>query len=340
MAGLPTAPSRPLPFVNLLLTGATGFVGRNLLLEALATGSEVCAPVRDPDKLRRQIASEGVPDLPANLKALPADPASWPALPVTHAVLGAGVLFARTRDEYFATNVEWTLRVLRKLPDACRVVLLSSQSAGGPTPLGQQARTIEDPDSPITWYGESKLALERAIRTEFPGRSIAILRPPMILGPRDSATLPLFRMARGLVRIKPGWRTKSYSFIAVQDLVRAIHAALENPLPTDRSFYVSASTPITDWDLMAEAAAACRARGLTIPIPQTAVKALAAVVDAVPRLRVQTPSLTRDRAREIWPDRWVVDPSAFSTQTGWQASLSLRAALQTAYDHYRQEGSL
>ena len=106
-------------------------------------------------------------------------------------------------------------------------MVISSQSAGGPTPAGKRARTEADSDAPITWYGESKLDMERSIRREFPNRPITILRPPMILGPRDSATLPLFRMATGRIRIKPGLRSKSYSFVAVDDLVAAIFLALE-----------------------------------------------------------------------------------------------------------------
>ena len=39
-------------------------------------------------------------------------------------------------------------------------------------------------------------------------------------------------------------------------------------------------------------------------------------------LRAKAPSLTRDRAREIWPDRWVVDGSKFARLTGWRASTS------------------
>ena len=94
---------------------------------------------------------------------------------------------------------------------------------------------------------------------EFPNRPITILRPPMILGPRDRATLPLFRMARGAIRIKPGFRTKSYSFIAVEDLVAAIFLALESE-PLAQSCYVASAQSMTDWQLIASAAAACHAQ--------------------------------------------------------------------------------
>lgn len=317
----------------LLLTGGTGFVGRNLIPQANARGWDVLAAVRDEARLGAQMEADG-----SSATALPCDPGKWAAISPDAAILSAGVLFARNREEYFATNLEWTLEVIRALPDRTKIVVLSSQSAGGPTPLGLAARTEETPDSPLTWYGESKLAVERAIITEFGDRNITILRPPMILGARDTATLPLFKMGRGLVRIKPGLRAKRYSFAAVQDVVSAIFAALE--CKERGPFYLTADAPITDRELLATAAECAGGRGVTVPLPQALVRVVSAVVDKVPSLRAATPSLTRDRAREIWPDSWVVSAARFREATGWRAEVSLGQALGEAFEWYRRTGQL
>ncbi len=326
--------------MKLLLTGATGFLGRNLLLRALDDGHDVLAPVRNADKLKAQMDLEKA--RVERVEVLPANPSQWHHLAPDCAVLGAGVLFARTPKEYFATNVDWTLRLIQALPPDCRTILISSQAAGGPTPRSQAALTEHDANSPITWYGESKLLLEKRVRHDFPGRPITILRPPMILGPRDTATLPLFRMARGPVRVKPGWRPKTYSFIDVGDLVEAIMRALgkTDPLPS-RIFNITHPRPITDWELIATAAEASgRKGGLTIPLPQISVQALSALVDAVPALRERTPSLTRDRARDIWRDRWVIDGSLLEGALGWHAEKNLSEALKSTHDYYVRAGAL
>ncbi len=317
---------------SLLVTGATGFVGRNLILRAAARGTAIHAPVRNPDKLAACLAEDGLPRDAVN--ALPAEPAEWGG--ISHAVLCAGVLFARSREEYFSVNVDWTLRILRALPSGCWVVVLSSQSAGGPTPAGRAARMEADPDCPITWYGESKRALEQRIAREFPDRRITILRPPMILGARDSATLPLFKMARSPVRTKPGLRKKWFSYLAVGDVVDAAFAAFECPRPGP--FYIAASDAVSDVDLIASAARATGSRGVTLRLPLLFIRALAALMDAVPAWRNAVPSLTRDRAREIWPDRWVVDSSAFRAATGWNDRIGLEEALKSACEHYSSTG--
>ena len=320
----------------LLVTGATGFVGRNLLIRASRERVPILAPVRNREKLFRCMEEDGIPR--EAVTPLPAEPVEWGSPCPSHAVLGAGVLFARTRAEYFATNVDWTLRVLRALPPECRTVVLSSQSAGGPTPKGRAARCEQDPDSPVTWYGESKLELERAIAREFPDRPITILRPPMILGARDTATLPLFKMARGPVRTKPGLRRKEFSFLAVEDVVAAIHAAFG--INERGPFYIGSDRPVSDFDLLSSAARAAGGKGITLPVPMPLVRLLAAVVDAIPSLRKATPSLTRDRAREIWPDRWVVDSSAFRRLSGWRPTLSLDEALLSACRYFQAQGQL
>lgn len=321
---------------SLLVTGATGFVGRNFVLSATANLVPVLAPVRNAEKLARCLEEDSVP---ANLVTpVPADPDTWKNPAPSHALLGAGTLFARNRDEYFATNVDWTLRVLRALPPDCQTVVLSSQSAGGPTPAGHRCRSEKDPDHPITWYGESKLALERAIAREFPKRPITILRPPMILGARDTATLPLFKMARGPVRTKPGLHRKEFSYLAVQDVVGAIYSGF---VAGERGpFYIGSLKPVSDYELIEAAVQAVGGKGFTLPIPTPLVRLMAAVVDAVPSLREATPSLTRDRVREIWPDRWVVDSSAFRQLTGWRSMTSFDEALLSACRYFQSRGSL
>jgi len=326
--------------MRLFLTGATGFVGRNILLEALHGGfcEEIVVAVRDRAKLERQLADEGFPELPPHLHIL--DWQSTPPPDITHAVHCAGVLFARNRAEYFRVNVDDTLRLLGGLPGNARILVLSSQSAGGPTPAGHEMRSAADPDTPLTWYGESKLAMERALAGTHPG--IRIWRPPMILGPRDSATLPLFQMAAGPLQIKPGLRAKTYSWTAVGDLVRAILRALQapawpalaGPLP------VCAREPITDLELIATAAAVMGRRDRIVPLPHPLVRAVSLLVDTVPPLRASAPSLTRDRAREIFPDRWVLDGGEFHARFADGPFATLRDTLAETHAWYVRAGLL
>jgi nucleoside-diphosphate-sugar epimerase len=325
--------------MKLLLTGVTGFVGLNLLLEALRSGRyrEIVVPVRDPAKLARLLALEGLSETPPSLRVT-----GWDELPppdIDHAVHCAGALFARDRATCFRVNVDDTLRLLGPLAPSARVLVLSSQSAAGPTPAGKLARAASDPERPLTWYGESKLAMERRLAVERPGAFI--WRPPMILGPRDRATLPLFQMAAGRFRIKPGLRLKAYSWIAVGDLTAAIFRALAAPDWAPSSpLAVASPEPLTDVELIRTAADVVGRQGRTLALPHIVIRGASTLVDAVPALRLAAPSLTRDRAREIFAERWVVDATEFHTRFGKPPFATLRQTLAETYAWYIRAGLL
>jgi nucleoside-diphosphate-sugar epimerase len=331
--------------MELLITGSTGFVGRNLLLHLRRhpRWSRILLPVRNPENLRAQLEDEGIADERMVITSVRGDFWELPRDAAPDVVIhAAGLLFGRRREDYFQTNVEGTLRLVAQLPRTARVIVLSSLAAGGPTPKRAVARTSDHDNRPVSFYGASKLAMERELRNRL-GRRLMILRPPMVLGPRDSATVPLFQMAKGAVRIKPGFAAKHYSWIDVDDLCRAILAVLSTDW--DRTgqygpFYLGSEDTITDSELISTAAEVIGARGFTLSVPQVAVRLASLLIDAVPSWRASAPSLGRDRVREILPDRWVCDKAPFSQHFGWKPSKKLRQTLAATADWLRQQGKI
>ena len=329
--------------MRVLVTGATGFIGRTLVLRALQNErmTEIIAPVRSAAKLREQLAREGVGDA-VKLRLIEAEAPDWDFRevgPVDRVVHCAGVLFGRSRDEYFRVNVDGTMRLLETVAGTPRVVIFSSQAAGGPTPVGQEARRIGQTDQPVSWYGDSKLQMERAVREFSPAFPLLLLRAPMVLGPGDQATLPLFRMVRGPVWPKPGMRLKHFSWVSSGDLADAIEAWFEHgPKEGLHTAHVISPRTISDAELMRTAAAVSRRRGVLLPVPQFLLRPVALASRFFPAIGQKVPSLTPDRAREIWPNRWVVDGGSFNTQTGWRGRATLTDTLAATLDWFRREG--
>lgn len=326
--------------MRLLVTGATGFIGRTLVLRALgdASVSEVVAPVRSPEKLRAQLEREAADA--SKLRVIRAEAPRWNLRglgPIDRVVHCAGVLFSRSRDDYFRVNVDGTLRLLESLEGSPRVILFSSQSAGGPTPRGCEAKTFDHPDRPVSWYGQSKLRMEAAVRDA--GRPVFLLRAPMVLGPGDMATLPLFRMVKGPVWPKPGLRRKEFSWVASTDLAEAIDAWFERgPAEGVHAAHVTSPGRITDAGLMRSAARASGRRGALLPVPQALLRPVAFASRFIPAISEKVPSLTPDRAREIWADRWVVDGEPFARMTGWRGSATLDDTLAGTLAWLEREG--
>ena len=327
--------------MRILVTGATGFIGRTLVLRALSDRAvgEVVAPVRSPEKLRAQLAREGLKD-PVKLRVIKAEAPRWDlreAGAVDRVVHCAGVLFGRTRDEYFRINVDGTLDLLGQLPGKPRVVVLSSQSAGGPTPAGHHAKRLDHPDRPVSWYGESKLRMEAAVR-EAGHHDVFFVRAPMVLGPGDRATLPLFQMVRGKVWTKPGVKPKHFSWVSSDDLADAIDAWFHRGAGELGVAHVTSPGTISDADLMRTAGQVSGKKGALLPVPQVFLKPVAFASKFIPAIGEKVPSLTPDRAREIWADRWVIDPEPFHEATGWRGRATLEDTLSRTLAWFRREG--
>ena len=327
--------------MRILVTGATGFIGRTLVLRALRDErvAEVIVPVRSPDKLREQLAREGATGT-RKLRVIKAAAPAWElgdVGPVDRVVHCAGVLFGRTREEYFRVNVDGTLDLMRQLSGSPRTIVLSSQSAGGPTPSGHHAKKLDHPDLPLSWYGESKLRMESAVR-EAGHRDVFFLRAPMVLGPGDQATLPLFRMVRGKIWTKPGRELKHFSWISSDDLADAIEAWFERGADNLPVAHVTSPGTITDADLMLTAGKVSGRRGKLLPVPQILLKPVAFASKFIPAIGEKVPSLTADRAREIWPNRWVIDPDPFHAATGWRGQATLEDTLARTLEWFRREG--
>lgn len=330
--------------MELLITGSTGFVGRNLLLKVVQDPrwSRIILPVRDPEKLQGQLQGEGLDvggrlcicrvtgdlwEIPSNVR---------PDL-VIHA---AGLLFGSSKDAYFQTNVEGSIRLVTRLPRTTRVIVLSSLAAGGPTPISVVARGAQHQDTPVSFYGASKLTMERELRNRL-GSRLLILRPPMVIGPRDTATVQLFQMVKGKVWIKPGFLPKHYSWIDVGDLSGAILKAADmEEWPEATKFYLESEETITDGQLLSTAAAAIGSSGFALPLPQSVIRLASLVINAVPEWLDALPSMGTDRVRELLHRRWVCDGSLFADKFGWKADSTLNQSLQETAGWLKQQGKI
>jgi nucleoside-diphosphate-sugar epimerase len=335
--------------MRLLLTGATGFVGRNILLREMVENryDEVWVPVRSLEKLKEQFVGDGFAQIPSKIKPVVGSASQWKlegAPRFDHVVHSAGTLFAPKRQPYFDVNVEGTLALFRSIQPPDKAIVLSSQAATGPCRNADGVKCEGDTDEPVTWYGQSKLEMEKRLAAEFSHLNYLCLRPPMVLGPRDQATLPLFKMVRRPIFFKAGFKTKFYSYISVFDLVSAIFAALEDKgdwrTLAERYYFISSDSPVTDRELISLAAQASNRKGVFLSVPQSILWGVSRLVDSVPTWRTSLPSLTADRAKEIWPNRWVISSKAFQTRFRWVPREELAQTIRKTREWYVKTGQL
>src|SRR5581483_10329963 len=107
-----------------------------------------------------------------------------------------GLTSSRSEALYQAVNAAGTAALVDAARSAGvkRFLYVSSLAAQGPSPEGRPLPP--DVTNPITAYGRSKRDGETPVLAAMGDMSVAILRPPVIYGPRDQALLPLYRIIK------------------------------------------------------------------------------------------------------------------------------------------------
>ncbi|HMK72674.1 MAG TPA: NAD-dependent epimerase/dehydratase family protein, partial [Myxococcaceae bacterium] len=166
--------------MQVLITGAGGFLGRALVSALAAAGHRVRGMVHG-----QPIRANGAPGVEW-VRGDVNDPAS-----VGSAVSGIDVVFhlagirrAPIRETFLRVNAEGT----RQVCDASwrsgvrRLVLAGSLAAVGPS-RPDRPHVESDPFAPEEWYGESKAEAERIAFAHAGNLEVTVARPPRILGP-------------------------------------------------------------------------------------------------------------------------------------------------------------
>ena len=189
-----------------LVTGATGFIGSHLVERLVELGARVRCLVRHSSSLR-YLPHEGIELVYGELATGEGLEAAVEGAGVVLHV--AGVTKAFSESAHYAGNLRGTENLLRacerQSASVRRFVHVSSLAAVGPSPDSSPLGEDAEPH-PLTWYGRSKLAAEKAVRASSLSWRAVIVRPPLVYGPRDTDVFEVFRtVARGrLLRVGGG----------------------------------------------------------------------------------------------------------------------------------------
>lgn len=334
-----------------LVTGATGFVGSNLVGHLRQQGWDVRCLVRDVqrakhlEQLGAELALGQLDDFESLVRA---------AADVDVVFHVAGRVQAFTDQQFTADNVEGTRNVAQACAEASRppvMIFISSLAAGSPSRPGE-SRVEEDEDRPISAYGESKLAAERAAAALAEEVPLSIVRPPIIFGPRDRSSLSLFRGVQLLrLHLVPGLRRFPVSLVHVSDLCDALVRVAERgvrvspssngrPNTAAATYHVAAERTIMYGELGRLAAQAMGCRVLVAPLPKSLFWVLGGAMELVSRARGKTGLLNLDKVREALAPGWECSDEKIRTELGYQPAATLEEHFAETAVWYREHGWL
>lgn len=297
------------------VTGASGFIGRHVTA-ALAARGDI------PVTIARPFHASTLADAFRNVDT------------VVHL---AGLTAAVRERDLFTANVDGTRAVAEATAAAgARLIHVSSLAAAGPAPPSAP-RTEDAAPAPITPYGRSKLEGERVV-VATPGLKWTILRPGAVYGPGTDALLPLFQAATFGILPLVGRTGAAYTFIHIDDVVRAIVAAID--VDVIGTVFVGHPRPVTTRELMEAVRDASGGTASIIRVPLVLTRMAAAGGDVAELISGRVASINRWRYAEMASDGFVCRVDRLREWLGVVARVELSDGVAGMGRWYRSEGRL
>jgi nucleoside-diphosphate-sugar epimerase len=327
--------------MKVLVTGASGFLGSHVAEQLSAAGHAVRALVRKTSNRKHLQSLKGVELAEGGVED---------AARVNEAVAGvdaivhvAGLVKARGEAEFFATNVQGTVNLIEaakaKAPGLTRFVQVSSLEACGPSKDGSPVSIAQE--SPITGYGRSKLAAEKALIAARQDLPITILRPTAIYGPRDVEILEAFKSVKRGVLPLTGDGSGQYTFVYGPDCAKACLAAISAEVPSGSVFHISDGGVYTQRAMMEDIERAIGRRAFArMGLPLGVIKTASVFVEAYGKLLDKPVMLTREKANMLAQPYWVCSSKEAEEALGWKPEVTWPEGVHLAVKWYRENGWL
>lgn len=258
---------------TVLVSGATGFVGRALCVELVQREYGVRAVVRD---LSRSLGGHYELVKVSNIDSA----TDWSCS--LHGVDAVVHLAARVHvmcdtataplTEFRRVNVEGTLKLARQAAAAGvrQFVYLSSIKVNGEFTRLDQTFTADDIPAPQDPYGISKHEAEVGLRqlARETGLKVVIIRPPLIYGPGVKANfLSMMRWLWCGIPLPLGAIHNKRSLVALDNLVDLIVTCLNHPAAANQTFLVSDGEDLSTTELLRRMGDALGKPTRLIPMP-------------------------------------------------------------------------
>jgi 2-alkyl-3-oxoalkanoate reductase len=315
--------------MKVLVTGATGFLGRYIVEQLRARGDDVRGFCRRPDdelvKLGVDVAIGDITDRRAVVEACRGVDA------VIHTAAVADIW--GPWDWFYSTNVLGTRHVL----EGCRehsVGRLVYTSTPSVTFDGTPQRGVDEsapyPEHWLCYYPQTKATAEQEVLAAHRRGVLhtCSLRPHLIWGPRDRHIIPrmLDRARRGKLK-RVGDGTNRIDIIYVENAAAAHLLALDrlaDAAPAGgRSYFLSQGEPVACWPWIDEVLALAGLPPVKRSVPYRAAWHAGAVLEIIWRLlgRRSEPIMTRFLAAQMATDHYY-DLTAARRDLGYQPTIS------------------
>ncbi|MDR0386020.1 MAG: NAD(P)-dependent oxidoreductase [Prevotellaceae bacterium] len=331
--------------MNILITGAAGFIGSFLVEEAIEQGFDTYAGIRATSS-RQYLKDERITfvDLKYSDKKLLAEQLLELKNSIgkfDYIIHGMGTTKCKNKNDFDRINYGYTKNFVDALVESCAVpdkfVYISSLSAWGPgdSTTGRPIMLSDEP-KPDTFYGASKLKAEQYIAS-LPDFPYIFLRPTGVYGPREKDYFVFNKTVANGIEPAMGFQIQYLTFIYVRDLVKLALLACKSNI-VRKAYFVTDGKEYTEEEYAATVKKHLgRKHTVKIRVPLFLVKFISYILDIVYGWFGQTPTLNRDKYRILRVRDWRCEVKPAEDDFNFKADYNLDRGTKEAIEWYKQE---
>lgn len=259
---------------RVLVTGANGFVGKQLLINLGKQPSmAVTGLVR---KLRGEAGFKGKIVCTGDLDGQNDSRSVLNGQNVVvHTAARAHIMKDEVTDplaEYRKVNTEGTLNLARQAAEAGvkRFIFVSSIKVNGEQTLAGHPFTASDSPNPEDPYGVSKWEAEEGLKklAQETGMEVVIIRPPLVYGPGVKGNFAsMIRLVEKGLPLPLGAIHNKRSLVALDNLVDLIITCIDHPAAANQTFLAGDGEDLSTTELLKGVARAMGKPSRLIPVP-------------------------------------------------------------------------
>ena len=332
---------------NILITGATGFIGGFIVDKALDMGMNVWVAVR-PSSSRKYLTDERIHFIHLDFDCKEQMVKEMSELRFDYVVHAAGVTKCINAQDFYRVNTLGTKNLVEALLELHmplkRFVYVSSLSVFGNIREEYPHKDIKATDTPHpnTNYGRSKLESENYL-DEMTARGklpCITLRPTGVYGPREK---DYFMMAKSIsqhVDFAAGFKPQTITFVYVLDVVQAIFLALKNG-KIGGKYFLSDGRNYSSRDF---SDLICRELGhpwvLRLKAPIWLLRLITFCGEYVGRMTGKVTALNNDKYHIMKQRNWRCDITPAEDELGFHPEYDLDHGVRLTIQWYKDNGWL
>jgi len=325
--------------MNILITGAAGFIGKHLV-EKLAVNHKVICFVKTSSKLGL-LANLNVDFIYGDIQNTAALKNAFNNIEIIyHLAVNKDInKFEGSHDENYVGTKNIIDSIISNKIKLKKFIYINCLSAFGPV-KDFNPKIEDDPPMPVGDFGLSKLKAQKYIELHSDKIPSIIATLPFVYGPGDLELLPFIRFLRTGFIPQIGGKHKYGSFIYVEDAVDGIITCAKKDISIKQHYFISNEKPNSWGEIARIVINQLGKKGIHLGLPVSFIKWYEIFHKYYTKVFKKNGFINKQRILEMSYDFWICSPRKIKQELNWSAKTPIEEGIKETLNWYLSKGLL